>query len=51
MNLCPTIFFKDPESSTLTPNTTGVAGYDKFIDRYKAGLVAETDAEKITYLN
>lgn len=43
--------FKNPESSTLTPNTAGVAGYDKFIDRYKAGLVAETAAEKIPDLN
>ena len=43
--------FKNPESSTLTPNTAGVAGYDKFIDRYKAGLVAKTAAEKITDLD
>lgn len=34
--------FKNPESMTLTPEPAGVAGYQKFIKRYQAGLPVET---------
>ena len=33
--------FKKPETMTLTPETDGVKGYERFIKRYKAGLPVE----------
>lgn len=36
--------FADMESSTLAPNAEGKAGFDKFIENYKAGLAAEKAA-------
>ncbi|MGN1280192.1 MAG: xylulokinase [Limosilactobacillus sp.] len=34
--------FDNPESMTLTPEPAGVAGYQKFIKRYQAGLPVES---------
>ena len=36
--------FAGAESSTLAPIPANVAGYEKFIERYKAGLAAEKAA-------
>lgn len=36
--------FSHPESSTLSPEPEGVAGYEQFIDKYKKGLPIESKA-------
>ncbi|AQW20909.1 ATPase [Lentilactobacillus curieae] len=38
--------FKDATGATLEPEPESVAGYDKFIDNYKAALPAEQEAVK-----